>query len=276
MLTEAQQHRLAAALTAAVGEGKSLTGAQAERIARRTRAALRKVEWFALGAGVVPQRYARNVGSLGLDGQRRCLAACAAVVGLGGLGGHVVESLARLGVGRIIGVDPDRFTEDNLNRQLLAARDTVGQPKAEAAAARVAAVNCAVEFTAHVASLADLDDAALRGCSVAFDCLDSIAARRLLAGRCAAAGVVLIHGAIAGWAGQVGTCPPAGDLFDKLYPGQKRGAERRLGNLPFTAAVAANLMVARAAALLLQPDAPPAQQVQVFDLLAGEWDTIDL
>lgn len=276
MLTEAQQHRLAAALTAAVGDGKCLTGAQAAQIARRTHLPLREVEWFALGAGVVPQRYARNVGSLGLDGQRKCLAARAAVVGLGGLGGHVVESLARLGVGRIIGVDPDSFTEDNLNRQILAAPHNVGRPKAEEAAARVAAINPAVEFAAHVASFADLDGALLRRCSVVFDCLDSIAARRALAGRCAEAGVVLVHGAIAGWSGQVGICPPAGDLFDKLYPGEKRGAERRLGNLAFTAAVAANLMVARAVALLLEPDAAPAQQVQVFDLLAGEWETIDL
>ncbi|MDD5940239.1 MAG: tRNA threonylcarbamoyladenosine dehydratase [Lachnospiraceae bacterium] len=60
-----------------------------------------------------------------------------AVFGIGGVGGSVVEALARSGVGTLDLIDDDRICLTNLNRQLLATRSTVGQYKVDAAAARV-------------------------------------------------------------------------------------------------------------------------------------------
>ena len=255
--------------------GEALSARQAERIAAETRLSLRRVERFALERGIVPQRYARNLGTVGREGQCRLLDACALVVGLGGLGGHVVETLARLGVGRIVGADPDAFDETNLNRQLLATTANLGQPKAEQARLRAAAVNAAVEFVGHAARFQSLADDVFAASDVVLDCLDRISARRELADRCAAAGVLLVHGAIAGWSGQVALCPPGAGVLDKLYAGKgDRGAEAELGTPPFTAAFAANLMAARAAAALL--GRPVRPQVVFFDLLHGDWETADL
>jgi molybdopterin/thiamine biosynthesis adenylyltransferase len=187
-----------------------------------------------------------------------------------------VECLARLGVGRILGIDGDSFVESNLNRQVLATGETLGEPKAEQARIRVAAVNPAVEFVAYGSSFQDLAPGALAGAGVVLDCLDNIPARRDLAALCAAAGLPLIHGAIGGWSGQVGLCPSGGDLIDKLYAGGKNGVEKRLGNLPFTAAVAAHIMAARAARLLISPDEPQTQRLLLFDLLGDDWQTIEL
>lgn len=64
-----------------------------------------------------------------------------AVFGLGGVGGYVVEALARSGVGRLDLIDHDTISLTNLNRQILATRDTVGMDKAEAAVRRVKAIN---------------------------------------------------------------------------------------------------------------------------------------
>jgi len=275
MLTEDERSRLRAFFPKAPGADRRLTLRDAERIAAETGMSLRKVEYFALQEGTVPERYDRNIGTLGPDGQRDLLAACVAVVGLGGLGGHVVETLARLGVGRIVGIDSDVFAESNLNRQLLSRRDNLGDSKAEAAARRVARINPAVEFVGHAVPFENLGHECWRGSGVVFDCLDGIPARRVLAERCASAGVVLVHGAIAGWCGQVGLCPPGGDLIGNLYAGEKRGAEQRMGNLPFTAAVAANLMVAEAVPVLLGRPVPSREQLRFFDLLAGEWETIE-
>jgi molybdopterin/thiamine biosynthesis adenylyltransferase len=277
MLTDAERNILAPAFDQALPAGAgSITGAEVRAIAARTHLPLRAVECFALGRGIVPERYDRNIPAISVDQQARLLASGAAVVGLGGLGGHVIECLARLGVGRILGVDGDSFVESNLNRQVLATGETLGESKAEQARIRVSAVNPAVEFVAYVSSFQDLAPGALGGAGVVLDCLDSIPARRDLAALCAAAGLPLIHGAIGGWSGQVGLCPPGGDLIDKLYAGEKTGVEKRLGNLPFTAAVAGHVMAARAARLLINPDEPQAQRLLLFDLLGDDWQTIDL
>ncbi len=72
-----------------------------------------------------------------------------AVFGLGGVGGCVVEALARGGVGALDLVDSDRVRPSNLNRQLLATVDTLDRYKTEAAAERVKSINPACRVTEH-------------------------------------------------------------------------------------------------------------------------------
>ncbi|MFO8113732.1 MAG: ThiF family adenylyltransferase [Desulfosalsimonadaceae bacterium] len=66
-----------------------------------------------------PSRYSANIPSFGQAGQQKLLRSRAVVVGLGGLGGFVLEQLARIGVGCIVAADHDSFEHVNLNRQLL-------------------------------------------------------------------------------------------------------------------------------------------------------------
>lgn len=83
-------------------------------------------------------RTALVLGDAALD---RLRAAHVAVLGLGGVGGYAVEALARAGIGELTLIDEDVVGPTNLNRQLLATVDTVGRPKADVAAARVASIN---------------------------------------------------------------------------------------------------------------------------------------
>jgi molybdopterin/thiamine biosynthesis adenylyltransferase len=270
------REELGARLRQRSGAGAPLTLAEGRFLAAEYGLSLRDLERVGLEAGVVPLRYARNVRAIGPAGQGRLLACRAAVVGLGGLGGHVIESLARVGIGAIVGIDPDVIEESNLNRQLLSNVDRVGRRKVDCARVRVAEVNPAVEFSGHAVRFQDVPDAALGVCDVAFDCLDSVADRRELAARCGTLGVTLVHGAVAGWAGQVGVCGPGGRLVERLYEGVERGVEHREGALPFAAAVAANVMVARAAALLLEAEADAVGRVLLFDLLGDDWEGVSL
>ena len=89
----------------------------------------------------VPARYNRNLHSLSEDECASLADKRAVVVGCGGLGGYCIEELARLGVGHLRAIDGDAFEESNLNRQILATQATLGQDKAQTAAARVLAVN---------------------------------------------------------------------------------------------------------------------------------------
>ena len=63
------------------------------------------------------------------------------IVGLGGVGGYVVEALARLGVQNMTLVDGDVFCLSNLNRQILATQSTIGLPKSQVAKERVLQIN---------------------------------------------------------------------------------------------------------------------------------------
>ena len=85
--------------------------------------------------------YSRTRFLLGDDGMRKLKNAHVAIFGLGGVGGYVAEALARSGVGKLTLVDHDTISLTNINRQILATRDTVGMDKVEAAAQRVKAID---------------------------------------------------------------------------------------------------------------------------------------
>ncbi len=69
------------------------------------------------------------------------------IVGIGAVGGHVTEGLARAGIGRLRLVDFDTIHPSNINRQIMALDTTLGRPKVEVAKERIASINprCQVE-----------------------------------------------------------------------------------------------------------------------------------
>ena len=86
---------------------------------------------------------------LGSGAMEKLSRARVAVFGLGGVGGYVVEALARSGVGALDLIDHDTISTTNLNRQLLALHSTVGMPKAEAARQRVLDICPEIQVIAH-------------------------------------------------------------------------------------------------------------------------------
>lgn len=84
---------------------------------------------------------------LGTEGMEKLQNASVMLIGLGAVGGYVLEALARAGVGRLLLVDFDIIEESNVNRQILAVTSTVGQKKTDVARQRVYEINpdCRVE-----------------------------------------------------------------------------------------------------------------------------------
>ena len=93
--------------------------------------------------------YSRTRLLLGQDGMEKLKNAHVAVFGLGGVGGYVVEALARSGVGTLELIDHDKVSLSNINRQILATCQTVGMDKAEAAAQRVKAIDPNIQVIAR-------------------------------------------------------------------------------------------------------------------------------
>ena len=87
------------------------------------------------------ERLSRTEMLLGEEGVDRLKNAHVAVFGIGGVGGHIAEALARSGVGELTLVDSDTVSESNINRQIIATYDTMGRYKTEAAAERILSVN---------------------------------------------------------------------------------------------------------------------------------------
>jgi molybdopterin/thiamine biosynthesis adenylyltransferase len=235
-------------------EGDLLPFSVQQEAAARFSLHLGEVEEIALAHDLLPGRYQRNRSMISIQQQLSLLRSRVAVFGCGGLGGFIIEELARLGVGQITVVDPDVFKEHNLNRQLLCTRELLGSKKVDAAALRVAAINPAVRVQPFALAF-DQDSSAelLQGVTVAADALDSIGVRLELAAACHKRHIPLVHGAIAGWSGHVAVQYPGEDILQHLY-GAKRtdhGVERRLGNPSFTPAVIASLEVAEIVKILL-------------------------
>jgi molybdopterin/thiamine biosynthesis adenylyltransferase len=213
-----------------------------------------QVEEETLSLGLLPARYQRNRTTLSTEEQLTLFRSRVAVVGCGGLGGYVIEQLARLGVGHLVLIDPDVFEEHNLNRQLLALPANLGQAKVEVAQKRVAAINPAVAVNARQEALGTDNGAELlAGAQVVVDALDSIQVRLELAAVCDDLGLPLVHGAIGGWYGQVTTQFPGDRTLQTLYQNWQagKGVEQQLGNPAFTPAVIASLEVAEACKVLL-------------------------
>ncbi len=212
---------------------------------------VREVEVAAVENGLVPLRYLRNQDAIPSERQSELLRARVLLVGLGGLGGSILEHLARTGVGRIVAADGDRFDETNLNRQLLATVDSVETMKIEAARARVAQVNPAVEFVGIAAFLVGTDFVdRCRAADLVIDALGGLKDRLALHRAAAAAGKVLVTAAVAGWTGYVGVVPPGAagpaDFFDAAEP----GAEDSLGTPSPVVALAASFAAAQAVRVL--------------------------
>lgn len=107
--------------------------------------------------------YERTALLLGEQGVNTLRAATVIVAGLGGVGGHCAEALARAGVGRLHLIDMDVVTESNLNRQLVATKSSIGRQKTAVMATRIADVSDCIVTLSTVFLSPETTGAALPG-----------------------------------------------------------------------------------------------------------------
>ena len=138
--------------------------------------------------------YSRTQLLLGSEAMEKLKKARVAVFGLGGVGGYVVEALARSGVGALELVDHDTISQTNINRQLLATQTTLGQSKAVAARDRVAAIDPGIQVTARVEFFGPdtLDRFDFGSYSYVVDAIDTVTGKLALVTAAQAAGVPMI------------------------------------------------------------------------------------
>lgn len=145
-------------------------------------------------------RFSRTEALLGEAALSRLASAHVAVFGLGGVGGYAVEALARCGVGTLTVVDGDTVSVTNINRQLLALTETVGQKKTDVATRRILSINpdCQVHsfslfFSEETAASFDLDSF-----DYVVDAIDDVPAKLLLIRLCHERGIRILSAMGAG------------------------------------------------------------------------------
>lgn len=138
--------------------------------------------------------FSRSALLLGQAAQGRLQAASVALFGVGGVGSYAAEALARAGVGRITLVDPDRVAPSNLNRQLPALQGTIGEPKAQVMARRIAQIQPGCQVDARLLFYEEATAASLplAGFDYLIDAIDTVSSKLLLICRAQAAGVPVI------------------------------------------------------------------------------------
>ena len=138
--------------------------------------------------------FSRTQFLLGSEAMEKLKNATVAVFGLGGVGGYVVEALARSGVGALDLVDHDTISQTNINRQILATADTVGMDKAEAAARRAKAINPQCDARAiktfYLPETADQFD--FTNYDYVVDAIDTVTGKLMLVQAAKAAGTPII------------------------------------------------------------------------------------
>lgn len=146
------------------------------------------------------EQFVRTGLLLGEEGIDRLSRAAVAVFGIGGVGGHATEALARSGVGRFLLVDNDRVALSNLNRQLIATQDTVGKYKTEVMKERILSINpnAVVETRECFYLPENADEFDLGSYDYVIDAVDTVAAKLELAVRCDRLGVPIISSMGAG------------------------------------------------------------------------------
>lgn len=225
------------------------------------------------------KRYLRNMNALSEEDIKRLNSSKVCVVGCGGLGGYIIEMLARIGVGYITAIDGDVFDETNLNRQLLSNIKNIGHNKAIEAKNRIELVNPDVIIN-PISTMIDHTNAynILKDHDVIVDALDNINSRRIIQEYSSKLNIPMVHGAIAGFYGQVTTIYPGDNTLDILYSNStqlNKGIEKELGNPSFTPPLVAAIEVAEVIKILLNKGKLLRKKVLFIDLLNNNYDVVD-
>ena len=258
-------------------EVRVLEDTLAIEVAGRFGSSVRGVYEAALNAGICPFRYIRNRETVSIEEQLQLVKSRVAVVGSGGLGGPILLLLARMGIGYLVVVDPDRFDETNLNRQALSSVPDLGHAKCEVAARVLENVNPGVDVQVHQERMDGTNaKEILAGSNVIVDALDNVPDRFSIQAAARSLNIPLVHGAVAGFEGQLMTIFPEDKGFSLLYGTgdverhTEKSPEALLGVPAVTPSLVATLQAMEVIKILLNRGKPFKNTMVHVDMEAGE------
>ncbi|TFB09016.1 HesA/MoeB/ThiF family protein [Candidatus Atribacteria bacterium MT.SAG.1] len=259
----------------------SISVKQVKKITLKFQTKPPEIEISALQNNIIPERYQRNLGVISPSEQAKLLQSKVAIIGAGGLGGTVLELLTRMGIGELIIADKDIIGDSNLNRQILSTETNLGQSKTEVAVKRVKEINSSVEITGHSVFInSDNVKKIIEGAKVVVDALDNLPSRFVLQKACRNLKIPLVHGAIAGFNGQLTTIFPEDKGLELIYGSDRdlpeHGSEAELGAPTVTPALIASLEAQEVIKILLKRGKLFRNRLLYLDIEEGTVEILNL
>ena len=224
------------------------------------------------------ERYARHLvlSEIGGPGQQALKKARVLIVGAGGVGAPAALYLAAAGVGALGLIDNDTVGLSNLQRQIIFSTDEAGQPKVQAGAARLTALNPHVAVETFAERLTPANAAARIGAfDIVLDGTDDFETRHCVNAACVAAGRPLVSGALGRWTGQVGVFAGR-PCYQCLVPDVPPDAETcsRVGVVGALAGVIGAMAALETIKLITGAGAPLTGRLMLYDGLVGTSRTV--
>ena len=231
-------------------------------------------------------RYSRQIlfSGIGVEGQRKLLAARALIVGCGALGTAHAEALSRAGVGHLRLVDRDFVEPSNLQRQTMFTENDAEKrlPKAVAASNHLHEINSAIQIELHVADVNHSNiENLIRDCDVVIDGTDNFATRYLINDACVKHNTNWIYGAAVGSYGVTMTIRPHQTaclrcVFEEAPPPASAPTCDTSGVIMPIISIVSAVQVAEALKLLTGRTEELHESLMQFDVWKNEWRKIGL
>ena len=212
----------------------------------------------------IPERYKMNMGVLTEEDLETLQKIEVIIVGLGGLGGYMVNQLIRLGVINMTLIDFDSFSESNLNRQLFSNRSVIGKYKVDVIYEELKKINPNAAIKCIKKKVQDIRE--ISGDYI-IDCVDNIETKIYLSKLSKSLNLPLLHGACGGWYGQVGWINSKCSLIEELYLDEEKGIEKELLNPPFIVNAVASIMACEFVKMIKNDPNTVLNELLMIDLI---------
>ena len=217
---------------------------------------------------------------IGMDGQKKLMNASVGVVGLGGLGCPVAQSLVMAGIGKLILIDGDDVELSNLHRQALHGPDDIGKTKIISAKESLDKINAVTKIEIIDEYLDEQNGLDLiRNCDLIIDATDNIKTRKLIDRFSKETNVPMIYGGLYRWEGQVAVLnadgsPGYSDLFpDSPSSGDSCGDAGVLGMLPN---IIGNIQALEAVKLIMGIEPNLVGRLLIYDGKSHQMEIIEI
>ncbi|MEE8564277.1 MAG: HesA/MoeB/ThiF family protein, partial [Atribacterota bacterium] len=177
--------------------------------------------------------------------------------------------------------DKDLIVDSNLNRQILSTETNLGQKKTEVAVKRVKEINSSIEIVGNSVFISsDNVEKIIEGAEVVVDALDNLSSRFVLQKTCQELKIPLVHGAIAGFNGQLTTIFPEDKGLELIYGSDsdlpEHGSEAELGAPAITPALIASLEAQEVVKILLKRGKLFRNKLLYLDIEDGTIEILNL
>ncbi len=219
------------------------------------------------GNSDIPEQFIDNLGIMAPDMLKEISVKKIAIIGVGGIGGHLANNLARMGVVKMKLIDFDQYSLKNLNRQLFSNTENIGRYKAEVVRDNIVKISPKCHVEVCIRHIQDIDFNEFEDIDYLLDAVDNPKTKIYIANLGKKLKIPVLHGACAGWYFQVGWLLPDSDLIEELYEDNEMGLEKDLANPAFTPAATAAIMTAEFVKFLTQPKKATVNKLLLVDLL---------